>query len=107
MQQCVHSLECFNSSELIVVIHRSTRQLCLLLSAMRQCLPIDISLQMLTDAKWCVSLQASLTSIVEEAKERCSSVECRMNRLSSKGDNKQLAELQDKTDWRMSVVTRS
>ena len=100
-------IEHFTLSELIIVMHRSTRQLCLLMSAMRQCLPIDISLQMLTDTKWCVSLQASLTSILEEAKEGCSSVECRMSRLPSKGDSEQLAELRDKTDWKISVVTHS
>lgn len=107
VQQSAHGLDGFSSSELVIVTHRSTRQLCLLLSAMRQCLPIDISLQMLTDTKWCVSLQASLTSILEEAKKGCSSIECRMNRPSPKGGNKQLAELRDKTDWRMSIVTHS
>ena len=93
--------------QLIIVMHRSTPQLSLLLSAMRQCLPIDTSLQVLTDTKCCGSLQSCLTGILEEAKERCSSVECRMNGLSSEDDNRRLAEVRDKTDWRMSVVTHS
>lgn len=78
---------------------------------MRQCLPQDISLQLLKGAHWLRSLRDCLTSILEEAKGECEGIEHRMrgetDGSSSQDDVvKKLAELRDKTDQTMSMATR-
>ena len=79
---------------------------------MRQCLPLNVKLQLLEDTNWLGSLRACLTSVLEEAKEECRETEDMMRgrelevRESSPRENKVLAKLRDKTDWTMSIATR-
>lgn len=94
-----------------IFLYRSFHQLSLLLVSMRRGLPLDVNLEILTGSSWCVSLKTSLTSLVEEAEERCSSVRHGMSRSSESGwlredeeDKRLLDELRDRTDLRMSMI---
>ena len=92
----------------IVMLFRSVDHLSLLLSSMKQCLPQDISLQLLKGASWLRSLQGCLTSILEEANGVREGIEHKMrgepdgNLLQE--EDKKLAGLMDKTDWTMSMA---
>ena len=75
---------------------------------MKHCLPVDVSLELLTGTSWSVSLRASLTSVLEEAKGRCTHVERRMrgrgDGRSEEEEGELLDKLREKTDLRMSVM---
>ena len=87
---------------------RSAHHLSLLLTSMRQCLPLDIGLQLITGTSWLTSLRGCLTSVLDEAKGTCKEVEHRMRGGDGcgEGSSQEEAKLRDKTDWTMSVATR-
>lgn len=74
---------------------------------MKQCLPQDVSLQLLKGASWLRSLQGCLISILEEAKGVCEGIE---HRIRGEADGNlvqekdKLVELRDKTDQAMSMA---
>lgn len=67
---------------------------------------MDIALHACTHSPWYTSVRESLTSLVEEAKGRCSAVGRRMGeeREGQFSKHETIAELRDESDWRITRV---